>query len=303
MASKKLQCLVRIVVLILFIVGMVACGGAEEAAAPAEEAAPAEAAAAEEAAVETTELSAEEIKENMVAAIDNLETVAFEGQFQIATSDGAVRSTFTFQANMPDFRRIEFESENDLLNGVVLGSNDYQGWVYSPLENALFISQVSVGEVHLGSNMELARVFQALRDIEDRGFDDTQATNLGIEEVNGHETYQLEIIYDETAEEQYNLSDITTIYSVDTETFLPHQLQVTVETEEVSAQGIFIVQDEITQGGEPFEEQQFSPVWPEDAQMVDIDLFGVLEEALLDGENTSEQNPDAIEGNIEVTEE
>ena len=209
-----------IVSLILMIVGIMACSGPAPTAMP------------------EPELSGLDILKRMEAAIKTANSIEFTIQFQVATAEDAIKGNLKVAAVRPDSLRAEVTSENPAINGLLAVTNATEGWAYSPADKLVLKATTSQYKAQLNEQPELRELLDTGQQITERGFDDKiKAEKLGTAEMNGHQTYKVQVIYDETADPELQLNGVTTVYYIDKETFLPQRIELTVAGEDASASG------------------------------------------------------------------
>ncbi len=229
------------------ILALAACGGEE---APAE-----------------VELSGPEWLEKMTEAIKATNTASFTAEFQTATAEGALKGTVKFWGERPSKMRAEVSSEDPNLNGMVAVTNEEKGWAYVPSENFVVVADASQYKAQLNEEPELRQILDSGENIIDSGFDKaSEAKVLGSEDIDGHTTQKVEVKYDQAANPE--LKDVTTIYYIDKEDFLPRRIEISIDTEDAAASGFVMIKDLST--GEAIAADKFTFEPPAGATIMDL---------------------------------
>lgn len=225
--AKRYTTIISLVLLLLLLAACGGSGGEEESSAP--EGAP----------------SGSELISKMQDAVKAIDKGHFTSEFQMATSDGGVKGTIETWAERASNTRAQFSSETAELNGMIMGSNEAESWVYSADQNTLYIFAGTPGTPNLVSQPEVDQAFWYATTLWEQGFDNTEATTVGDEEVNGHQTYKVEVTYKETSNPEIRVDGLTTTYWIDKESYLPQKAEISLKIAGITAKGIVALQGEI----------------------------------------------------------
>lgn len=222
---------IPIVSLVLLLLALAACGGDGDNAGNGGSSAP----------------TGQELITKMEEAVKAVGKGHFTTEFQMATSEGGVRGTIESWAERPSNARAEFTSETAELNGMIIGSNETQSWVYSADQDTLYIFNGVPGTPNLASQPELDLAFWYATSLWEQGLNNIEATTAGSEEVNGRETYKVEVTYKEPPNPNISGDDLVTTYWIDKESFLPQKAEITLKIGEITGKGVVTLQDQIAQ--------------------------------------------------------
>jgi outer membrane lipoprotein-sorting protein len=239
---------VTVISLLLLVVGLASCGGG--AATPPPQEGP----------------SGEELITKMKEAVKAVNSAHFTADFQVASPEGPVKGTVEFWGERPGKMRGEVTSETASVNGVIGVTDGQKGWAYNPNENIVLISDKSQYKAQLRDQPELREIANFAEKMLDRGFDNTEAVNQGAEEVNGRNTYKVQVTYGESDPE---LKGVTGVFWVDQETFLPQRVEVTVEREGMTVGGFVALKGEIAKD-ESIDAAKFTFDIPQGADVLDL---------------------------------
>ncbi len=236
------RCIITISLLFL-LAGLIACGGSES---PPAQDSPAEAEAPDGNELAETELpDGNELVEKMEAAMKGTNSVHFTVAFQLATAQGGIDGTLEVWAERLSNLRVEVTSDTEEVNASIVGSNETESWIYNPAQSLFYKASKFISTAHLPGQPELRRVIKMAREAWNEGtLGQIEATTLGSEQANGRDTYKVEVVKPEDDEESA-LAGATIIFWIDQETSLPQQIEVILEQEGVSANGLVILQGEM----------------------------------------------------------
>ncbi len=213
------------------------------------------------------QLTGKQVLDKMVEAIKATNSTSFTAQFQVATAEGATKGTVKVSAERPDKFRAEVTSEDPALNGLLAVSNAEKGWAYSPADKLVLAANKSDYKTQLNEQPELRELLHSSETVVDQGFDDkTKAEIVGSEAVDGHQTYKVQVTYDKAGNPK--LGDVTTVYFIDKESFLPRRVEMTAAGENASASGFVTLTDLKT--GESIEAKTFTFEPPADAVIMNL---------------------------------
>jgi outer membrane lipoprotein-sorting protein len=220
-------------------------------------------------AVYAQEPSGSELVTQMQAAVDALQSVHVTTAFQVASLDGAVTGTIEFWGQRPSLQHASFKSPLGSLDGLELVNDGKYYWAYSPRQQLVVVSEKSNLQLQLGGQPELRDLVDYSQRIVARGFADSQATNLGSEQVNGRDTYKVAVTYAPSTESSVNLEGVTTTFWVDQVTSLPQRVEVNVQREGVTFSGYIVVQGEI-QADQAIDPARFAFLPPAGATVLNL---------------------------------
>lgn len=252
--------------LLLLLVGIVGCGGGD-------------ADSGGEVSSSTEELpDGAELISKMEEAINGLNNAHYNAAFQLSTDDGQLEGTMEVWQEGSNNRRYEFTSPSDVVNGLIIGSNETQYWAYSPKLNAFYVSSDVFGSPFLPGESEARSVLRLIDRIQaEGGLSETlNAATQGAEQINSRDTYQVETTFKDPGEAEVSLEGVSLLFWVDQESFLPQQVQLKVEEQGVSGRGTVILQGEIQQD-EAFDASLFSFEPEGDTATVNMDEMDTLE--------------------------
>lgn len=215
--------------------------------------------------------SGAELVEQMQAAIDNTDSVYFNAHYTVSTVANSLEGTAAVWGERPGKSRVEVTSEAESLNGVVIGSNGERSWAYNPEQNTLYISDDDLHNAQLRDQPELRVMLELGEIIRERRFEDTQATNLGVEPINGRACYRVAVEYEETDANTVNLAGLTATFWIDMETSLPHQIGIRIERDEAVGNGMLSVTGNLETDID-IEPSRFDFIPPADEEIITIDL-------------------------------
>jgi outer membrane lipoprotein-sorting protein len=236
---------IPIISLVLLLLALVACGGDDgsESSEGSESSGSDQESSAPDSEPEE-ELSGNELITKMEEAVKAIDKAHWTTEFQMATSDGGVNGTIESWGTRASNTRTQFTSETAELNGMIIGSNENESWVYSADQDTVYIFAGLPGTPNLVSQPEVDQAFWYATTLWEDGFDDTEASIVGSEEVNGHQTHEVEVTYKESSNENISLDGLTTTYWIDKESYLPQKAEMSLKLGDITAKGTVALQGE-----------------------------------------------------------
>jgi outer membrane lipoprotein-sorting protein len=249
--------------LILLLMVIVACGGAR---LPTEDIKPLNAtpqvSQVEQTPLETTEQTqptqvhsfegepqtGQEVLDRIGQAITNVNSIYAKAQFQLSTSNQPVLGIIEGWGERPDKMHIEIvQSENEDLQGVSISTDNIAGWIFSPYQNTFYFSKNYPGNPHLAKQPELHEIARYAKNVwenETLG-EDVEATLIGPEQINGHDTYKVEVLLKEGAldPEKISLENVKLTLWADKQSYLLWQIKIEANFDETNGQGTLTVLD------------------------------------------------------------
>lgn len=213
--------------------------------------------------------SGAELIAKMEAAVKALKSAHLTVTFQIASEVGPVKGSIEFWGQRPDQLHAVFKSEDEALDGLEAVSDGQKFWAYSPFAQLVIVADRSTYRMQMADQPELREIATYAEGIVARGFADTQATNLGSEQVNGRNTYKVEVTFEPSATSQVDLEGVTVTFWIDQATYLPQRIEVSVQREEFTMSG-FIAVEGMIETDQPIAAEVFTFVPPEEATVVDL---------------------------------
>ena len=180
---------------------------------------------------------------DMETAIRNVPQSHYTVAFQMATAAGGVEGTAKVWAKQAGMQRIEITSQTDDLNGVISGNNGSQGWVLTPKQQTLYVSQGEIGAPHLRNQPEVSAALRQMTLIQEEGLSNTEATLMGSEQVNGRDTYKVQVKFPNNED----LSNVDILFWIDKETSLPQKAEVSFRRGALTARGVITLQGDMAQ--------------------------------------------------------
>lgn len=233
--------------LLLFLTA--ACGGEEPTPAPPKEP------------------TGSDLVAKMKEAVKATDSAHFTVDFQIASVEGPVKGTVEIWGERPGKIRAEVSSESPSVDGIVVVSDGERGWAYNPREKLVLVSDQNQYKAQLREQPELREILDTGEKMLDRGFDNTEANNLGTEQINGQDAYKVEVAYG--SDDEIDLSGVTAIFWIDQQTYLPHRIEINIERDDFTASGFVVLQGDI-ETGQPIEADRFSFTAPEGSTVFDL---------------------------------
>lgn len=181
---------------------------------------------------------------NMKDALGGVDSANLKATFQFGTVDGAVKGSFELWAQRPKETRVEIDSEDEGLNGMIVVSNEEQSWAFNPSENLVLVSESNQFKAQLNEQPELRDMIEFGEKLEERGIDTTEAQTLGSETINGRDTYKVEAKYDGA-----DLEGVTVTYYIDKEQSLPQRVEIKMERDQISISGFMELNGEMSTNG------------------------------------------------------
>jgi len=213
--------------------------------------------------------SGSELIAKMEAAVKALKSAHLTVTFQIASEIGPVKGSIEFWGQRPDQLRAKFKSEDAGLDGLEAVSDGKQFWAYSPFAQLVIVADRSTYRLQMADQPELREIASYAEEIVARGFADTEATNLGSEQVNGRDTYKVEVTFAPSATSQVDLEGVTVTFWIDQATYLPQRIEVSVQREEFTMSGFIAVEGAI-ETNQAIATDVFTFTPPEEATVVDL---------------------------------
>jgi outer membrane lipoprotein-sorting protein len=214
--------------------------------------------------------SGDELIAKMEDSVKSLNSAHLTMVFQVGSVEGPVNGTLELWGERPNKIRAEITSELGSLDRIQVIGDGSQFWAYSPREQLAVVSDKNQYGTLLRSQPELRDIDEFGQKIIDRGFDGTQAENLGSEEINGRNTYKVQVKYDDP-----DLQGVTATFWIDETTYLPQRVEVVVEREGFTLSGFAEVQGEIEANAD-IDPAQFSFTPPEGVSVLNLsDLPGL----------------------------
>lgn len=236
--------------LLLLIVGVAACG--DQQTPPPQEGPP-----------------GDELVAKMKEAVKAVNSAHFTVQFQVASARGPVKGEVEFWGERPDKMRAEVSGEQPSIDGLIAVTDSQKGWAYNPREKLVLVADTSQYKSQLRDQPELREIVTFGEKIIDRGFDDTEAVNLGAEQVNGRDTYKVQVTYGQPADPELDLEGVTAIFWIDQETYLPQRIEMNIERGTFTASGFAVLKGDIAQD-QPIDPAQFAFTVPAGATVLDL---------------------------------
>ncbi len=236
--------------LLLLIVGVAACGGKPT---PPHHEGP----------------TGDELVTKMKKAVKAVNKTHFTVEFQIGSVKGPIKGTVEFWGERPDNMRAEVVSELSSIDGIVAVSNSQKGWAYNPKEKLAIVSDQSQYKSQLRDQPELRSILDFAEKMVDRGFDNTESINLGAEQVNGRDTYKVQVTYGESSDPELDLEDVTAIFWIDQQTFLPQRVEITIKRDALIVSGFVVLQGDIAKN-QAIDALQFTFSFPKGATVLDM---------------------------------
>lgn len=219
--------------------------------------------------VRAADPSGAELIAKMEAAVKALKSAQLTVTFQIASEVGPVKGSIEFWGQRPDQLHAQFKSEDASLDGLEAVSDGQQFWAYSPFAQLVIVADRSTYRMQMADQPELREIASYADEIVARGFADTQATNLGSEQINGRDTYKVEVIFAPSAASQVDLEGVTVTFWIDQATYLPQRIEVSVQREEFTMSGFIAVEGTI-ETDQTLAAEVFTFVPPEGTTVVDL---------------------------------
>ncbi len=175
-----------------------------------------------------------ELVQNMDKAIKNINGVQFTVEFEVDSVTGPITGTMKFWGEQGRKIRIEISSPVATLDGTIIIADGQQATMYQPHENLVTVVKKEQYNSLLSELPGVGDIIYLLLQIFNRGFNNVETLDLGIEQINQRITHKVQIIY---RPDKY-LENVTTIFWIDQETFLPQQLRLAATKNNFTAGGI-----------------------------------------------------------------
>jgi outer membrane lipoprotein-sorting protein len=241
---------VTVISLLLLVIALAACGG--EPATPAQQGP-----------------SGDELVTKMKEAVKAINSAHFTAEFQVASVEGPVKGTVEFWGERPGKMRGEVTSETASVNGIVAVTDGQKGWAYNPSEKIVVVSDKSQYKTQLRDQPELRDIVNFGETILNRGFDNTEAVNQGAEQVNGRNTYKVQVTYGKSSDPKLDLEGVTSVFWIDQETFLPQRIEISVQHGALTASGFAVLKGDIAKN-ETIDAAKFTFSPPAGAAVLDL---------------------------------
>ncbi len=186
-----------------------------------------------------------ELVQKMEANINNINGVHFSIKFKANSADGPIDGIIKFWGQRDGKMRLEVTSESASLNGTIIIADGQQILVYKPNEKLVVIAGKGQYQALLAELPGLGEMLYLLRQIFARGFEGVSADNLGTEQINGRQAYKVQVGYKTPADLTTELKNVTTIFWIDVESFLPQQLEIMVQKDGLTADALITATSDI----------------------------------------------------------
>ncbi len=216
-----------------------------------------------------------ELVKKMETAVKSIKNGYLKIKFQMATSKGGVGGQVEAWGERPDKLRAEVFSQSSDIDRVVVSTDNFAGWIYSPAQKTFYFSKNYPGSPYLQNQPELLQLVQYARQVWEQGtlgdFEATTESSAKMGEgINERTVYKVKVVPKNITMPDL-LSNATLYIWIDQITFLPQQVQIEAKFGEDSGKGVATVQEMTTNRFIESSVFQFQPP-PDDFFVVNLDL-------------------------------